>query len=116
MVVDALQNVWNEATNESREAEGAIPHAERTTFLPANGWREIAPPLAHPFVTYRSPADFIHSMQNRYFSSTWVMSDETIARGVAAVQAYIDAHFADPNKPEALESNFYVQAYLPPQS
>ena len=116
MLVSTLQDIWNQATHESREAEGAIPHAERETFLAANGWRETGLAQVHSFATQRSPQDFINSMRGRYFSSTWVMSDEVLERGVAAVQAYIDAHYDDPTKPEVLDANFKVQAYLPPKS
>ncbi|MBI1258725.1 MAG: methyltransferase domain-containing protein [Chloroflexi bacterium] len=116
MLVSTLQDIWNQATHESREAEGAIPHAERETFLAANGWRETGLTQVHSFTTQRSPQDFINSMRGRYFSSTWVMSDEVLERGVAAVQAYIDSHYDDPTQPEVLESNFKVQAYLPPKS
>ena len=116
MLANTLQDIWNQATNESREAEGAIPHNERETFLAANGWRETGLAQIHRFVTYRSPQEFIESMRGRYFSSTWVMPDEVLERGVAAVQAYVDANYPDPTKAEALESNFKVQAYLPPKS
>ena len=115
MIVDGLQEVWNKASNESREADGAIPHDQRATFLAANGWREIGSPQTHRFVTYRSPEEFLNSIRQRHFSSMWRMDDETIARGLAAAQAYIDAHFEDPTRPEALESSFNVQAYLPPK-
>ena len=54
----------------------------------------------HSFVTQRSPQAFIDSMRGRYFSSTWVMSDEVLERGVAAVQAYVDAHYDDPTQAE----------------
>ena len=43
------------------------------------------------------------------------MDDATLSRGLAAAQAYADAHYEDLNKPEALETSFKVQAYLPPK-
>ncbi|MEO8392121.1 MAG: methyltransferase domain-containing protein [Chloroflexota bacterium] len=116
IVVDALQDIWNEATHESRETAGAIPHAERETFLAANGWRETGLEQLHKFLVHRSPQAFIDSMRGRYFSSTWVMSDDLLERGLAAVQAYVDENYSDPTTPLALESHFKVQAYLPPKN
>ena len=116
MIVDGLQEVWNQASNESREADGAIPHNQRETFLAANGWREVGAVQTHRFITYRSPEQFIDSIRKRHFSSMWRMDEATLARGLAAVEAYVAEHYPDPTKPEALESSFNVQAYLPPQS
>ncbi len=114
LVLDALQAVWNEATHESHETEGAISHRQRPTFLIDNGWRALAPVQTYHFVTQRSPEDFLKSMEGRYFSSTWRMTDEQIARGAAAVRAYIAGHYADPTQPEQIEAAFNAQAYLPP--
>ena len=115
MLANTLQDIWNEASNESREADGAIPHDQRETFLAANGWREVGAAQTHHFVTYRSPAEFMESIRQRHFSSMWRMDDATLGRGLAAVAAYVAAHYADPTQPEALESSFKVQAYLPPE-
>ncbi len=115
LVLDKLQSVWNEATHdEDREVSGAIPNQRRGTFLVDVGWRPLAPFQKHTFMTERSPQDFLNSMEGRYFSSTWRMTDEQIARGAAAVRAYIAEHYADPAQPEQIEAVFNAQAYLPP--
>ena len=114
MVSDALQAIWREATREIIETTGAISHAQRETFLSENGWREIGDAQTFRFTVQRSPQDFVHQMEQRVFSSTWRMSDEQIESGLAAVRAYVATHYVDPNQPEALESGFRVQAYLPP--
>lgn len=116
LVSDSLQTVWREATHEANEAAGAIPPAQRETFLYENGWRAAGELRAHPFVVYRSPQEFISLMEQRVFSSTWRMSDEQIAHGLAAVREYVAAHYDDPTQPEALDSQFNVQAYLPPEN
>ncbi len=109
-----VQTIWQEATNEAREAEGAIPHAERSTFLLKHGWREAGAGQSLAFVTYRAPQDFLESIRQRRYSSMWKMSDAALQRGLEAVQAYVNDHYDDPAHPEALESGFRVQAYLPP--
>ncbi len=116
VVMDKLQEIWRETTHEAHEAEGAIPHRARMTFLADNGWRPQGEAQTAHFVSYRAPQDFLNSMEGRYFSSTWRMSDEQIARGIAAVRAYVAEHYPDPTLREAVEANFQVQAYLPPLS
>ncbi len=116
LVSDRLLQIWRETTHETNETQGAIPPNRRDTFLVENGWRELSPSQAHHFVTHRSPQDFVNSMGGRYFSSTWRMTDEQHARGLAAVREYIAAHYDDPTQPEALEASFNVQAYLPPNT
>ncbi len=113
---NTLQEVWQQATHEAREADGAIPHHRRTTFLVENGWHERGSGESIPFVTPRAPRDFLESIRQRKYSSMWKMDDETVRRGLEAVQAYVDAHYADPAQPELLESGFRVQAYLPPET
>jgi hypothetical protein len=72
--------------------------------------------LEHTFTISRSPNDFLESIRERRFSSMWRMSEDVLARGLAAVQAYVDTHYADPSQPEQLPASFKVQAYLPPES
>ena len=114
LLLDDLQNVWNEATKETREVPGAVPHDWRDQFLSDNGWRAVGAVEAHPFPVQRTPQDFYDSMEGRYFSGTWRMSDEQMERGLAAVREYISGHYPDPTQPETLEASFHVQAYLPP--
>ncbi len=114
LLLDDLQTVWNEATKETREVEGAVPHDWREQFLEQNGWRAVAQVAAYPFTVQRTPQDFYESMAGRYFSGTWRMSDEQLERGLSAVRAYIAAHYSDPSQPETLQASFQAQAYLPP--
>jgi ubiquinone/menaquinone biosynthesis C-methylase UbiE len=114
IVLDDLQNVWQEATREIREVEGAISHAARGTFLVDNGWRVAGAVESHSFTVQRSPNEFYESVAGRYFSGTWRMTDEQMEQGLAAVRTYISEHYDDPSQPETLNGTFNVQAYFPP--
>ncbi|MEP7293253.1 MAG: class I SAM-dependent methyltransferase [Chloroflexota bacterium] len=114
LLIDDLQKVWNDATHEIREVQGAVPHDWRELFLSDNGWRELGAVAEQRFSIQRTPQDFYHSMEQRYFSGTWRMTDEQMERGLSAVRAYIAAHYPDPTQPLTLEGGFSVQAYLPP--
>jgi ubiquinone/menaquinone biosynthesis C-methylase UbiE len=110
-----LQEIWAKETEEAREARGAISPVERETFLQENGWREVTPVMEHTYTILRTPNGFLDMIRGRRFSSMWRMSEETLQHGLAAVQAYVDAHYDDPNQPETLPASFKVQAYLPPE-
>lgn len=112
----ALQQVWAQTTREHRAASGAVHHTERETFLEDHGWRKAGDPRVYYYTFERSPLAFVESIEQRHFSSMWRMSDDEVARGLAAVQAYIDEHYPDATKLETVESSFRVQAYLPPEN
>lgn len=114
MATNKLQTVWDQTTHDSRATEGAITWQERQTFLADNGWHEHGGVQTHHFTIQRSPAEYLDSLRQRRWSSTWRMSDADLQRGLAAVEAAIAAHYPDPTRPEANESAFKVQAYLPP--
>jgi SAM-dependent methyltransferase len=116
LLSDRLLHVWSKATHEARETAGAISPSERETLLIENGWSAASPVRTHRFMVQRSPQEFVDLMEQRCFSSTWRMSDDQIAQGLAAIREYVAAHYDDPTRPEALESSFNVQAYLPPEA
>ena len=116
MATNKLQAVWDQTTHNSRATDGAITWQERQTFLADNGWREHDSVQTHAFIIQRSPAEYLNSLRQRRWSSTWRMSDADLQRGLAAVEAAIAAHYPDPTLPIANESAFKVQAYLPPIS
>ena len=111
-----LQKIWAQSTQEQRAVEGAIHREQRETFLEEHGWRKAGEPLVHHYTFQRSPLEFVESIQQRHFSSMWRMSDQEVARGLAAVQAYIDEHYSDAALLETVASSFTVQAYLPPDT
>ncbi len=84
--------------------------------LPALGWRPIGEPLRHAYTVMRSPQSVYQALASRHWSSTWRLSDAELARGLAAVQEAIQAHYAQPEQPLSLQSAFEVQAFQPPQS
>lgn len=111
---DGLQAAWDQATDEIVTVNGRVSTDWRRNFLAESGWRELGGLQTYAYTVQRTPQEFYDSMAQRYFSSTWRMSDAELERGLAAVRGYIASHYTDPTQPEMLNSSFHVQAYLPP--
>jgi len=109
-----LEEIWREATHTAPGAAGAIPYERRRTFLMDAGWQPTGEELQYPFLTERSPVIYIERIRQRQWSHTWRLSEEEIAKGLAAVEAYIAANYVDPTVPVQMSASFNVQAYFPP--
>ena len=110
-----LNDVWESETQTSHEAPGAVGITEQGTFLYEEGWRERGAQQTYEFSVSHSANSFLSMIEGRKWSRCWRMPDDVIERGAAAVRAYIDANFPDPDAPFMVESHFHVQAYLPPR-
>lgn len=109
-----LEAQWQQITGKMAHTQRAVPFEERHTFLQGQGWRESGPLHAHSFVTRRSPVEYVAQIRQRKWSHCWVMSDEELEHGVAALESYIAQNIPDPTRPIEVEASFLVQAYLPP--
>lgn len=109
-----LETIWREATHTAPASAGAIPYESRRTFLMDAGWRPTGEELQYPFLTERSPIIYVERIRQRQWSHTWRMSEEEIAKGLAAVEAYITANYSDPSVPVQVSASFNVQAYFAP--
>lgn len=107
-------DVWNAAMGPSDDARGGISLAERQTFLVEQRWRPLGEQQTHVYSDTTSPQREIEKVRQRIWSGTWRLSDEQVAQSAGLLQAYADAHYADPNAPVPIQDRFHVQAYLPP--
>ena len=108
---DKLNATWQATTGRGRGQEVGVPFKDRLTFLPDNGWQPVGDEQVHTFLTPRSPQAYVDALRARMWSHTWTMSDDLLNAGIAAVEAYIREHYADPTAPVPLQSSFHVQAY-----
>ncbi len=113
---NVLEHTWREATSHFEETTRTISWEKRQTFLPEAGWRNVGGELRHLYITERSPATYVQHLKERKWSQTWRMTDEQMAAGIAAVEAYIAANHLNPMLPNQVEATFNVQAFVPPQN
>ncbi len=107
-------DVWSAAMGPGEDARGGIAFAERETFLAEQGWRPLGAQQTHTYNNAVSPQHEVDKLRQRIWSGTWRMSDEQVEQSAALLQAYADAHYADPSEPVPMQDDFHVQAYLPP--
>ncbi|MCD4687192.1 MAG: class I SAM-dependent methyltransferase, partial [Anaerolineae bacterium] len=108
---DVLFNVWAAASGLGQLENVGVPRAQYGTFLADSGWRQTSKRHTHTFVRARSTRDFIARLENRIWSSTWRLSEDAHARGIAAVRAAADAQAIDLDAPVAFDVSFNVEAY-----
>ncbi len=105
-VVDA----WNRATRPD-PATGASRWDRVDGAITDAGWVPVRE-AAFAFNNVARLSDFVERIEKRQWSSTWIMDDETWQRGLDAVYAAIDEHFAgDREAAHTDQAEFIVQVY-----
>lgn len=107
-------DAWNEVTPR-RNAQGVgVRLNGNRGFLDALGWRPLGDEQVYTYTYEKSPRDFLDQLRNRIWSSTWQLTDEQLAAGVAAMQAQMLREHDDLDAPISHSTGFYARAYLPP--
>jgi ubiquinone/menaquinone biosynthesis C-methylase UbiE len=109
-----LRDAWRQVVPEESEQRPGVSFDYNNTFALDHGWRTAGAPHVHAYIQQRSPAEFLASQRQRVFSGSWHLDEELVARGVAAVEAAIAAHFDDPQTPIPDQMTFTVQPFAPP--
>ncbi len=111
----ALWDAWRVAVPGSERSQNVgLAHDKTETFLEDEGWRPLMEPYEHKYVVMQSPQLFLERLEQRAWSSLWRLTDEELARGVAAVRAAIDSLYDDPRRSLEIQARFVVRTYLPP--
>ena len=112
---DVLWEAWNNTVGEERREHVGVPFDRRDTFLPDAGWQQTGGTLTRTYTTVRVPRRFLQRLEQRCWSNMWRMSDDTVARGIAAVHAAMAEHGIGLDDERPFEGTFSVRAYLPPR-
>src|SRR5690606_27509240 len=84
--------------------------SEDPDFIVNEGW-QLQQQDQVTFTRHVTPANHINFIRQRMSSRMWHLSDEEVDAGVAAVEAAIAEHFADPNEAIEIPHSFHVQVY-----
>ena len=107
-------DAWNEVTPR-RDAHGVgVKFYEHRNFLDGLGWRPLGDEVASPYTYHKSPSVFLDQLSRRIWSSTWHVSDDNLAAGVAAVREVMLREHGDLDTPIEHTTGFFARAYLPP--
>ncbi len=112
---DVLADAWDNAVGKERRQHVGVSFEERETFLEDSGWRPDGEMLNHAYLTMRVPRLFLQRLEMRSWSNMWRMSDDTVARGIAAVHAAMVEHNIGLDDQRPFENVFSVRAYQPPR-
>lgn len=111
-----LWDAWNAAIGPKADQSVGAPWRQNPDFLGDAGWTPVRKALTHQYQTETSLDSFLNLLRKRIWSACWRVSDEELERGVAAMEAVIPAHFADPSAPIYRATTVYARAYLPKAS
>lgn len=109
-----LRDAWRREVPEHREQRPGVAFDYNNTFALAYGWRAAGAAGVHAYTHQRTPMEFLETHRQRLFSGAWTLDEDLLARGVAAMEAAIAAHFDDPYAPVDDPMTFVVQPFAPP--
>lgn len=113
---DLLMNTWKAVTEPLARPNAGVPRELYDTFLQDSGWRPVGETVRHSFTRVQTAQMFLDQIERRVWSSMWGLSDEIVARGIAAVREVIRQHSIDPAQPNEIHTSFSVQAFVVPLS
>ena len=108
---DDLYRIWRAHTPDPKR-----DYFRGDRHLKAAGWQQAGDEHTYRFSVLQSPQIAVDWFRNCIGSSTWDLTNEELAKGVAALEAFIEERFDDPNVPTPVEECFHVVQYLPPQN
>lgn len=111
---ELLREAWQSAVPRERTAPVGVPRERLDDFPEAEGWQRTGEALVHRYRVTRTLRRFLDHIERRTHSSSWRLTDDEIARGLAAALAAAGAHRLALDAPFEQEQRFEVRAYRPP--
>ncbi len=113
-VFKSLWAAWRSAVPDNEASDVGLSWDKNDDTLRAMGWC-VGEAYTFDYKYPRSPAGFIQQLENRVWSRTWRLSDESLAAGVAAVKAVVAKEFPDATVGLTVHEQFVAGPYYPPQ-
>jgi SAM-dependent methyltransferase len=115
-VFKTLSDVWRETISSASSEVIGVRWENNNDFLAELGWKTDAEIYEYTYPQRRTPAEYVENLRKRIWSQTWRLSDDELARSVAAVEAAIRDHYPDPMTPVEGTAHVYARAFYPPQN
>jgi SAM-dependent methyltransferase len=113
-VFKPLWDAWKAAIPGKQQEDVGVRWEKNPTGLAEQGWRPAGDEQTYSYLSTQTPAMFLERLRNRIWSQTWRLTDEELAKGVAAVQAVVEKDYPNPHEPVPVTANFHVRAYTAP--
>lgn len=115
-VTKQLWDVWRATIPDDHRLNVGVAWEDNATFLPEMGWQAVTDVVEYRYEHALAPVVFLERLRRRVWSQTWRLNDAQIEEGAAALEAFIQATYADPNAPLQVTSSFLAQAYARPDN
>lgn len=112
---EVLHQAWRTVVPPQQEKNVGVERDRMYRFAEDEGWQPVGEQLTFEYAETSTPAAFIARHEKRIYSRSWVLTDEQIAKGVAAMKAIAAQEFPDLEQNISSVRSFHVQAYQPPQ-
>jgi ubiquinone/menaquinone biosynthesis C-methylase UbiE len=103
------RRLWNELGIEN----AGVPRRRFEDFPAVEGWTRVEPVHRIAFERRLPPQALLDRMAKRSWSQTWKMRDDDLARLVDELRAELVARYGSLDEPVAVQSGFWVRAWLP---
>lgn len=110
----SLWDAWRAVILSKRAEDVGVRWEKNPTILAEQGWQPVGDEHTYSYQYTQTPARFVERLRNRNWSQTWRLTDEELAKGIAAVQEVIKRDFPNSQEPIKVTGNFHVRAYMPP--
>ena len=115
-VFETLWDAWRAVIPSNQAEDVGVRWEKNPTILAEQGWKPVGEEHIHSYPYTQTPARFVEGLRNRIWSQTWRLTDEELAKGIAAVQEVMERDFPNAAEPRQATANFHVRAYRPPSA
>ncbi len=113
-IFKSLWAVWRSVIPDNEAADVGLSWDKNEGTLQAMGWR-VGEGQIFNYTYTRRPLDFVHQLENRVWSRTWRVSDESLVAGVAAVKAVVARDYPDATVEIPVHEQFVAKPYYAPR-
>ncbi len=92
-----LATAWNNATKFNKDV--SLSRTSLPEQIRAKGWQSINEVYQYNYTKMQTPKELLYPIENRMWSSTWLMPDEVWEAGVKATKEALNIYSLNPEEP-----------------
>ncbi len=112
-IFKALWSAWRSVVPDTEATDVGLSWDKNESTLESLGWR-VGEAQTFDHIYTRTPESFLHQLENRMWSRTWRVSNESLALGARAVKEVIARDYPNAETPIPVHEQFVAKPYYPP--